>query len=934
MILALYLLFFLVLGFSTTRIGSFFTTTQRAVFPARNDAGGRRKPPPGTASPPCSTGIAARQKNGLSNVKPNVWKHFVALAVKDKLRQELSSGNGRTSRDSSQSIKDVRVVLRTGMPNPKGTTFRDDGYDNGDSDSNGNKGQLGPRSGKKSISPWDFSHVDQPYILQAWDELGLLTPIFFTLAWFASLWVSYETEIATTNVMMGIWCFFGLIGALSLPRQGFPCAALICLLMMTCGAGWLLVLGFSNATDATPVGRFLLDIMATSEYGAYLVAWPLLCLKTWIDSLTPCLSSSVASLSSSLAPLSPLPSYWRWSGSLSSIRDQWAATSTSDLASLIFKAISWLFLSALDKFRAYFIAFLETLILSIAALADIFRATFVNRWGALGFVSGLVPFLVYTCVRPSYRSYDELTDKVVIWCIQQAPAVRSALGYLLRELLSLVIAVVIEVVTKAWLALQNLLGHLSSDWNPAVQGRLRDLEFKTADVEDKIPHYERQTALAKRNCDELINDTDEELTASRLRIKKMDAIKACVDLYDLKALGFGPKTHFLRNDHLFKEKIALEISKAEERLEAKHKLDLGKQAEQLQHKHEESAKLLQEDSNEIIGKKRAESAQKDIRLKDLEKKLKEALRRLHCHTGRDSWITLGHRAYFDESYDLEEACKKDVDDALKRPWSDLSTANSRIKALETELGDRKDPDQASLPVGQLEAAQKEIERLKADVETEKKRNRQRQEKHDKDTETSKENAEGLEQENKALRDKIQQVENGNVNLKAEVDRTKADFTRLWKDRSPEDRLRFAFPKGHTTITTPSEGGLCGYNALHLSLRALGLDVNVPTRDELMGIWRRPELQADFAQFPEPREDGMAEFAAEAYVRFDQLARVAQVWGQDNGMHVVLCMIQDGTPNPKPYVSDDVSSGSTLVWIHHNGVEGLASHYSGIRAVSD
>ncbi|KAL8954473.1 MAG: hypothetical protein Q9183_007100, partial [Haloplaca sp. 2 TL-2023] len=97
----------------------------------------------------------------------------------------------------------------------------------------------------------------------------------------------------------------------------------------------------------------------------------------------------------------------------------------------------------------------------------------------------------------------------------------------------------------------------------------------------------------------------------------------------------------------------------------------------------------------------------------------------------------------------------------------------------------------------------------------------------------------------------------------------------------------------------------------------------------MGIWGRKELQEAFAEFPEPREEGLAEFRAEAYVRFDELARVAQAWGKDHGMHIVLCKIQDGTP--RPYVSDDVHSGSTLVWIHHNGVEGLASHYSGIRA---
>ncbi|KAL8866961.1 MAG: hypothetical protein Q9174_005970 [Haloplaca sp. 1 TL-2023] len=152
---------------------------------------------------------------------------------------------------------------------------------------------------------------------------------------------------------------------------------------------------------------------------------------------------------------------------------------------------------------------------------------FVNCGSVLRFVAAHVLFLVHTCIRLSYRTYEELTGTLIFWYIDQWPIIGAALIDFLRGFLSLIAEVIQEVMTKTWLGLQNLLSHLLSDPIPTVQDRFQEVGFKKVNLDMENPYAGWRIILAESKYrDQYEADTDlKELKGKRFRSRGRETIR-------------------------------------------------------------------------------------------------------------------------------------------------------------------------------------------------------------------------------------------------------------------------------------------------------------------------------------------------------------------------------------------------------------------------
>lgn len=156
----------------------------------------------------------------------------------------------------------------------------------------------------------------------------------------------------------------------------------------------------------------------------------------------------------------------------------------------------------------------------------------------------------------------------------------------------------------------------------------------------------------------------------------------------------------------------------------------------------------------------------------------------------------------------------------------------------------------------------------------------------------------------------------------------------------------AFPYGYDIIPTESEGARCVLYALKNSIANYGMDLPVPTVDELFAISTSPSAQKEFAALlaldPEvtPVEDANKEenkaplaHTSTSELRVDHTTRILYDYGLTHKRNLQLAIFQSGVI---PYIVPiNTQEAVEMIWIHGYDIEispGVfaAGHYSGLK----
>lgn len=132
----------------------------------------------------------------------------------------------------------------------------------------------------------------------------------------------------------------------------------------------------------------------------------------------------------------------------------------------------------------------------------------------------------------------------------------------------------------------------------------------------------------------------------------------------------------------------------------------------------------------------------------------------------------------------------------------------------------------------------------------------------------------------------------------------------------------AFPYGHEIIETPTDGLLCGFFAIILSMENMHPYLPCPTIADLQEILTSPAFKEYSVAFGMTNEDNFS---------IDQVAAVLFTWGCEQSLNIRIGVVPDGQapllmPHPNEW-------SSIIVWIHNDGLsndEGRLGHYSGMR----
>ena len=135
-----------------------------------------------------------------------------------------------------------------------------------------------------------------------------------------------------------------------------------------------------------------------------------------------------------------------------------------------------------------------------------------------------------------------------------------------------------------------------------------------------------------------------------------------------------------------------------------------------------------------------------------------------------------------------------------------------------------------------------------------------------------------------------------------------------------EEFESSFPYGYEIMDTSSEGLLCGWHSVILSMSAQYPDLPCPSRDELQEIF---DSQTD--EFAEVFDmDNSNNFS------IDQVALVLYSWGMSHGLNLRIGYQEEGeAPLLVSHPNDDLDI--LTLWIHNDGAY-LTSigHFSGMR----